>query len=204
QSTATSGADCWGQSFSYDRYGNLGSITVTKCAAPSLSLVFNGNNQVSSSGFAFDAAGNLSGNGSTVYTWTAEDQLASTAGVSYTYDGDGRRVMKSSGTLYWYGRDGEILAESDLSGTVKSEYIFFAGRRLARRDPGTGNTYYYVTDHLGSTKLMTNAAGTVVEESEFYPFGTERVITDGLDNNYKFNSLERDTESGLDHTLYRK
>jgi RHS repeat-associated protein len=106
--------------------------------------------------------------------------------------------------LYWYGRNGEIIAESDLSGTVKSEYIYFAGRRIARRDPGTGNAYYYLTDHLGSTRLMTNASGAVVEESEFYPFGTERVITNGLDNNYKFAAMERDTESGLDHTLYRK
>jgi RHS repeat-associated protein len=32
----------------------------------------------------------------------------------------------------------------------------------------------------------------------------ERVITDSLDNNYKFTSHERDGETGLDHTWYRK
>ena len=42
------------------------------------------------------------------------------------------------------------------------------------------------------------------EESDFLPYGTERMITDTLDNAYKFTGHERDTESGLDHTLYRK
>ncbi|MCZ6490522.1 MAG: hypothetical protein O7A06_08330 [Acidobacteria bacterium] len=49
-----------------------------------------------------------------------------------------------------------------------------------------------------------DAAGNVVEESDFYPYGTKRVITSTLDNDYKFTGHERDTESGLDHTLYRK
>ena len=52
--------------------------------------------------------------------------------------------------------------------------------------------------------MVTNATGGVVEESDFYPYGTERVITDNLDNTYKFTGLERDTESGLDHTLERQ
>ena len=43
--------------------------------------------------------------------------MVSTAGVTYTYDGDGQRVKKSNGKLYWYGINGEVLAESDLAGT---------------------------------------------------------------------------------------
>ncbi|MBI4480439.1 MAG: RHS repeat-associated core domain-containing protein [Acidobacteria bacterium] len=52
--------------------------------------------------------------------------------------------------------------------------------------------------------MVTNSSGDVVEESDYYPFGQERPITDTLDNNYKFTGDERDTESGLDHTLYRQ
>ena len=52
--------------------------------------------------------------------------------------------------------------------------------------------------------MMTDATGVVVEESDFLPYGTERVITDTLDNQYKFTGHERDAESGLDHTLHRK
>jgi hypothetical protein len=58
--------------------------------------------------------------------------MTSAAGVTYTYDGDGRRVKKDNGTLYWYGPDGEVLLEADLSGNLLDEYIFFNGQRVAR------------------------------------------------------------------------
>ncbi|HWP84692.1 MAG TPA: RHS repeat-associated core domain-containing protein [Terriglobia bacterium] len=204
QSQANSGADCWGQSFSYDRYGNLQSITVTKCSAPTLNLSVDTKNQITNTGFSYDLSGNLTADGFSTYTWTAEDQLAATSGVSYLYDGDHRRVKKSNGTLYWYNPQGELLAESDLSGNLRSEYIYFNGRRIARRDVPSGNTYYYLTDHLGSARVVTNSSGVVVEESDYYPFGTERVITDTMNNSLKFAGMERDAESALDHTLYRK
>ena len=52
---------------------------------------------------------------------------------------------------------------------------------------------------------MTNATGATQQESTYYAFGSEqRVITNTVSNQYKFTGLERDAESGLDHTLYRK
>ncbi len=33
---------------------------------------------------------------------------------------------------------------------------------------------------------MTNGSGGIIEESDFYPFGGERIIVNNLDNNYKF------------------
>jgi RHS repeat-associated protein len=204
QSYANSGADCWGQSYTYDRYGNLNTVTVTKCSAPTLSLSINGNNRITNTGFSYDLAGNLTADGFSSFSWTAEDQMTSTAGVTYAYDGDGQRVTKSSGKLYWYGLNGEVLAESDASGNITSEYIYFGARRIARRDVASGNVYYYLTDHIGSARVVASSTGSVVEESDFYPFGSERVITDSLDNNYKFAAMERDSESALDHTLYRQ
>jgi RHS repeat-associated protein len=46
----------------------------------------------------------------------------------------------------------------------------------------------------------------VVSESDYYPYGGERVISNTLTpaNNYKFTGHERDAESGLDHTLNRQ
>ena len=35
--------------------------------------------------------------------------------------------------LYWYMTPG-IVAETDLGGTTKIEYVFFDGERIARRD----------------------------------------------------------------------
>jgi RHS repeat-associated protein len=45
----------------------------------------------------------------------------------------------------------------------------------------------------------------VLEESDYYPYGQERVVTGtGALNYYKYTGHERDIESSLDHTLYRQ
>ena len=64
-------------------------------------------------------AENLTADGLLSYTWNGESQLASTAGVTYTYDGDGKRVKKSNGKLYWYGMAGEALTETELGGDLR-------------------------------------------------------------------------------------
>jgi hypothetical protein len=62
-------------------------------------------------------------------------RLTSIASVTYTYDGDGGRVKKSNGTLYWPGLGGDVLAETDLQGNLVREYVYFGGERIARRVP---------------------------------------------------------------------
>ncbi|RMF60242.1 MAG: hypothetical protein D6748_04580 [Calditrichaeota bacterium] len=36
---------------------------------------------------------------------------------------------------------------------------------------GSGNKFYYIKDHLGSTLAVVNASGLVVEAHDYYPFG---------------------------------
>lgn len=98
-----------------------------------------------------------------------------------------------------------MLLETDLAGNNPTEFVFFGGKRIARRDSG-GAISYFFADHLGSSRVLTNSSGTVVEDSDFYPFGGERVFTDTLtDQNYKFTSKERDFESAsqLDYFVAR-
>ncbi len=101
--------------------------------------------------------------------------------------------------LYWYWAAGDVLAESSTSGTLTAEYVFFHGRRIARRDAASGAIRYYFSDHLGSASVITNEAGTIVEESQYFPFGAERAVLNGDTNPYKFTAKERDSESGLDY-----
>jgi RHS repeat-associated protein len=115
--------------------------------------------------------------------------------VTYTYDGDGNRVKKSNGTLYWGAGP---LAESDLSGTVQREYTYFNGGRVARLDLSNSSVHYYFSNHLGSTSVVTNATGSTPfdEDLDYYPYGGE--VASSLENiaqNYKFNGKERDAES---------
>src|SRR5205807_1723888 len=84
--------------------------------------------------------GNANGRTSTrppAYGYDAENRLTAAAGIRFDYDADGRRVQKSSGKLYWYGADGNVLQETNLSGALSNEYVFFDGRRIARRSDGS-------------------------------------------------------------------
>jgi RHS repeat-associated protein len=171
-----------------------------------LSVGVNTRNQINSSGFVYDAAGNIIADGSLTMTYDAENRMTATAGVTYSYDGDGKRVMKSNaGTppvpfkLYWYGMSGlDVLLETDAAGNTPDEYIFFGGKRIARRQ-STGTVSYYFSDHLGTSRVVTNATGTLLDDSDFYPFGGERVVVNNDPNQYKFTGKERDSESGLDN-----
>jgi RHS repeat-associated protein len=203
QSQATSGTNCWGNSYTMDAWGNLTAKTVTKCSAETLSTSATAQNQLT--GFGYDAAGNMTSNGTATYTYDAENRITSTGGVTYTYDGDGNRVKKSNGKLYWTGLDSEPLTETDLAGTATADYIFFDSRRVARRDLPGGAVHYYFSDQLGSASVITNATGTMPpqEESDYYAYGGERPITTADPNPYKFTGKERDAESGLDYFVVR-
>lgn len=150
-----------------------------------------------------DAAGNLTNDGSHPFTYDPENRLATAGGVTYTYDGDGKRVKKSNGTLYWTGPGWDPLLETDLSGNATAEYVFFNGKRVARVDMPGNSPKYYFEDHLGSTDIVTNPTGGIVEESDYVPYGGEVVINGSDPNHFKFTGKERDAESGLDNFIKR-
>jgi RHS repeat-associated protein len=204
KTTSTTGANCWDEAMGYDPWGNLltiGRIGGYTCSNEELlNLTATSKNQVS--GMSYDAAGNLLSDGVHSYTYDAEDRILTAAGVTYTYDGDGRRMKKSSGLLYWYGAGSDPLNETDLAGATSNaafkEYIFFGGKRIARRD-STNSVSYYFADHLGTARVVANSSGAVLDDSDFYPFGGERIVTSSTGNTYKFTGKERDSESGLDN-----
>lgn len=108
-------------------------------------------------------------------------------------------MKKGTSKLYWYGVSGEVLVETDTAGNNPTEYVFFNGQRIARRDPN-GTVYYYFEDHLGTSRVMVQAGqNTACYDADFYPYGGERVITNSCAQNYKFTGKERDTESGNDY-----
>jgi len=203
------GSTTWGINFAsgIDAWGNLtqtGTLSGTSTNPMSMSQAVNVKNQFTLGGYTYDAVGNVltDGSGNTscsgaTYTWNAEEEIICALGASYTYDGDGIRVQKTGGdstpTIYW---GAGTLAESDTSGNLTSEYVFVNGRRIARRDVSTGNVYYLFADMLVSSNVVATSAGALENESQFYPYGGERVVTQGLTNQkYKFEGKERDPES---------
>src|SRR5712692_5620755 len=213
KSSATSGVDCWGQNFGPDGQAaddavanltkiNSGTQTQPPCQFGMLSATVDANNHINTdSTYAYDAAGNMTKDGSgTGYSYTFDDEnhLTIATGFSggpycYAYDGNGLRVAKksnsnstcSTGTvtkLYWRSIAGDALAETDGSGSATnaaySEYVFFGGRRIASRN-GSGGIFYYFADQLGSTRTITTGSGTgqtpgqLCYDADFTPYGQE-------------------------------
>jgi RHS repeat-associated protein len=159
------------------------------------------NNQLS--GYGYDAAGNMTHDATTGnnYNYDAENRIIGAAGYTYIYDADGNRVEKSNGstgTIYWYMSPG-IVAESDLHGNLTSEYVFFNGRRMARRDFPGGAVSYYFSDELKTADVITDSAGAIKSESDYYPFGGELSFLSNDSNHYKHTGKERDNETNLDY-----
>ncbi|MFZ1010367.1 MAG: RHS repeat-associated core domain-containing protein [Candidatus Sulfotelmatobacter sp.] len=187
----------------------------------------NGQNQLNTC-FTYDAAGNVMQSGTTTYTYDAENRLIANGADSYVYDGDGQRIEKctegtntngiampgtcsatATGLFYWKLADGSTQAESDLGGNWTAAYGLMRGHIASRTDISISNnnqvevTHFYLQDHLHSTSLVTDCCGNVFNESDYYPYGGERVITQSDANRYKFTGKERDSESGLDNFGFR-
>jgi len=64
---ATSGQYCWGQDFTIDIWANLYRITVpsthTSCTVQQLNISVGSTNRITSAGFNYDAAGNMTSDG---------------------------------------------------------------------------------------------------------------------------------------------
>lgn len=151
---------------------------------------------------AHDPAGNVTGIPGLTFTYDAENRMVRatrpTADTTYAYDGEGRRVKKVVGegtTVYVYDAMGQLAAEYGPA-------------------PAEGGTRYLTADHLGSTRLVTDAAGAVKERLDYLPFGEE--IPRGFNgrsteypsgfypdlpraNMIEFTGKERDAETGLDY-----
>jgi hypothetical protein len=172
KATLNGKTEYWGNSYSYDAWGNLLSKNVTKCGAENFSVAALVNNRLS--GYGYDAAGNMTndnlGNG---YTYDGASRIAQVNGsaVTYTYGpASGERVRKDvngqpSTQYYYFGS--EILAERNVTSNAWTNYVFFDGNRVARRD--SGGVSYYFSDQLKTASVMTDATGNIKSESGTIP-----------------------------------
>jgi RHS repeat-associated protein len=205
-SDSTSGNPCPGLSWNYDAWGNLKAMNVTAGSCGSLSLDYNGSNQITNTGLQYDAAGNLTYDGTHHYYYDAESRIiqidgtlgtCSSATVCYVYDANGVRVRKtwpSGSGEYVLDLNGHVVSEWGVGGGWGRGYIYLSGQILA--EYGDGTTYFMNRDYLGSTRTVTNASGSVAQYMDFLPFGQQ--IAGNNTTAYKFTGQERG-EVGLDH-----
>jgi len=103
------------------------------------------------------------------------------------------------GSYYIYSFDGKLMAEYNASGLLVRDYIYI-GNQLVAEYKGT-TYYYYSSDQVNSTRIVTDNSGTVVYSAAYDPYG-------GIQQTWgnptytptmKFSGKERDEESQLDY-----
>ena len=106
-------------------------------------------------------------------------------------------------TAQWFGHlAGDLASISDAPPTLSPAQALYleatAPVSLEIPDP-TLRIRYYHQDHLGSSAAISDANGSLVQESAFYPFGTPRneYHLRQVEPNYQFTEKERDRETGL-------
>jgi RHS repeat-associated protein len=215
-SDSNTGQQCRGLSWSYDAWGNRTAQTTTAGSCyQQPTTTFSTKNQLPAP-YQYDAAGNVTYDGSHTYTYDAENRIVqvdgtvgtcSTAAGCYTYDANGRRVEKATnaGKLdYLYDLSGNAVAEWTTSTGYTgwtTEYIYFNGGLVAEYKNNT--TYFAHSDHLGSARLVTALNQSIAQNLDYLPYG-ELNSTDSGITTHEFTGDEQDAETALAHTLFRQ
>jgi RHS repeat-associated protein len=192
----------WSHTYAYDKVGN-------RTAKDSVTYTINIVNEVTSlsdgTSFTYDASGNRThktkDSDTWDYTYDYADRLTeikknSTTIGEYAYDCYGRRIQATENgvtTTYIYS-GWDVLYEEKPGGIAT--YIYGPTGKLAKRTTvnGESHTFYYHTDELRSTRLVTDESKNVVSSITYHPFG-EISIKEGSED-YSYSGKELD-ETGL-------
>src|SRR3989339_23812 len=151
----------------------------------------------------YDANGNLLTNGDKRYVYDGFNRLAEvfineTIKEKYWYDPDGNRLLKvefhtdGSNTTTFY-IDNSFVRIMNASGTYDEVYYYDEYDLIAKED-AEGKKFYH-PDHLGSTTLVTNEQGNILEETVYDPYGA---VQEGENERYDYEGKETDF-SGLQY-----
>lgn len=202
--------------YSYDRYGNRLSQTVTQGSGPQPSLSFDPTtNRINSYGYAYDAAGNLTSDGVHHYSYDGEGNLLavdSGSTATYVYDAMNHRVREQTANTtfeYLFEIYDKPIARFNVTSNNWGDEgrIYWDGRPLAFRRI-YGDTLFEHQDILGTERMRTNYQGTLQESDSSLPFGdgySANVTGTAADqDNRHFAMLAWDAESYTDHAQFRQ
>jgi RHS repeat-associated protein len=122
--------------------------------------------------------------------------------ATYTYLADGVKAAVIGDDNKGFDYLGSFVYNND--NNVKTlESTNFGGGRINK----TNNTYdinYFITDHLGSTRVIVNAIGEIKEQNNYYPFGKqwEYSLLMTSTNRWGYNGKEKQTIRNLNYLDY--
>ena len=127
--------------------------------------------------YSYNASGDRIGKNAQAYSFDAAHRLSAVNGIaSYVYDGRGRRVKqtRTNGTveISVYNSAGQRLYRKQ--GSTTNRYLYLGNTLLAEQKTENGVARpdsYFHTDALGSPVASTDAAGRVIERTDYAPYG---------------------------------
>ncbi len=163
-SSVATGSIAHNLTFTYDRYGNMACQTNGQTNGPCPNWTFSAStNRITTSGFSYDAAGNMTSDGIYTWSWDAEGRWSG----GNTYDALGQLVQNGA-TAFPYDAFGNQAAWYTVSsGVWFVMYVPFQGQILA----DAANDVFFHRNALGSVGYTTQANGSYYEEYVYYPWG---------------------------------
>jgi len=134
-----------------------------------------------------------------IQTGTGSGCTTPTTVGTYAYDGDGMRESKTvSGTTTQFTWDGGGNLLQQYDGTTKTSFIYGPGGLPVEQIAGSTTTYLH-HDQLGSTRLITDSAGsTSTATTDTYgPYGNVVSSSGSLTTPLMFCGQYKDSESSL-------
>ena len=151
--------------------------------------------------YGYDTRGNRTTRtaaSTTTYGYNQANQLvshANSATTTYTYNGDGLRVGRSGASSTTFSWD---LSSNIPNLLVDGSTAYVYGPDGLPIEQVNGSTVlFYHHDQLGSTRALTNSAGTVVATYSYDPYGNPTGTTGNITNPFRFAGEYKDAESGL-------
>ncbi|QCR42146.1 hypothetical protein C1N74_16340 (plasmid) [Microbacterium sp. SGAir0570] len=170
--------------YTYDARGNRLSASATGGTTSSQTLTFNAANQVTTAGYTFDGAGNLTADPSGTYTYNGAEQMTgvTTSAGSFTYIYAGtsqveilQQQNETATRKLTYGRTNQVgqpILEQAQVGSVTAylENDPVTGQPLMLRT-STGTVSLYVYDGLGNPTAIVRDIGGTGYTYQYDPYG---------------------------------
>ena len=124
------------------------------------------------------------------------------AKYSYLIDGTKLRVLDNGG-MNGYDYLGSLTYKKSSAG-VQLESAYFGGG-VIRTNSGRTEVNYFLTDHLGSVRVIVDSMGRALERNDYYPFGARHVKNNYVQqagNRYKYNGKEKQVTGDLGYLDY--
>ncbi|MFZ0770443.1 MAG: RHS repeat-associated core domain-containing protein [Candidatus Sulfotelmatobacter sp.] len=211
--TNSAGGNIWGQTFTYDAFGNITKNVPSGDAGVSFQPNYTSStNQFTIPGFGcnvtYDSNGNLTNDCEYTYAWDAGGNAITVDSKILTYDAMGRQVETTSGSTHTQILYSPIGKLGLMTGqTAKTIRIPLPGGSTFELIGATGGTQHVLhADWLGSSRLSTNYGGRSLSfDTAYAPFGEYYAESSTSTTDLDFTGQFDDTESSdLYDFLFRK